>query len=266
MKELTPIELKEVQLRMMDYVDSFCRLNGIEYTLASGTLLGAMRHGGFIPWDDDIDIHFLRSEYNRFIKQWNEKKENHPFELVSIESGNNMGYPFAKIHDPNTVTYIGNIERTGVFIDVFPIDYVLDQDDLIERYSKIAKLYEQRTRCFNWMLVKSANKNVTFKQKFIAFLKKPKASYNELAITISDLAQSIHERTDYVFEMVCGFIGKNAVPTKVYESYCDVPFEDRVYRRVNDYDTLLTKAYGDWRTPPPPEKRITHHSFKAYWR
>lgn len=266
MKELTSEELKEVQLNMMDYVDWFCRDNCIEYTLASGTLLGAIRHGGFIPWDDDIDIHLLRKEYNKFIFLWNEHKEKHPFELISIESGNNMGYPFAKIHDPKTITYIGAIERTGVFIDVFPVDFVRDQSDLIERYTTIAKLYEQRTQCFNWMLIKSDRRNISLKRLLYTFLKKPKASYNDLAKKISDLAQAMNESTDYVFEMACGFIGKNAVPTKVYEEYCDVKFENRLYRRVKDYDTLLTKAYGDWRKLPPVEERVTHHAFKAYWK
>lgn len=266
MRELTKDELREVQLEMMDYVDRFCRDNNIQYTLSSGTLLGAMRHGGFIPWDDDIDIHMLRSEYKVFTKLWNDNREKHPYELVNIESGNNMGYPFGKIHDKRTVTYIGNIERTGVFIDVFPVDFVLDQDDLDKRYKQIAELYKQREKCLNWMLVKSSKEHVSIKRWIYAFLNKPRESYNDIAIEIANLAEEINYRTNYVFEIICGFIGKNVVPTEVYESYCDVKFEDKVYRRVVDYDTLLTKAYGDWRTPPPVEKRVTHHGFKAYWK
>lgn len=274
MRKITSLELKEVQLKMMDYVDGFCRDNGIQYTLSSGTLLGAMRHGGFIPWDDDIDIHLLRSEYKKFTILWNKNKNKHPYELVNIESGNNMGYPFGKIHDPRTVTRIGNVERTGVFIDVFPIDFVQDQKDLEERHKIIAKLYKKRQRLMNWIVMKNSTKPVPFLKGVYSIIRNmsvqniinPLASYNELAVKISELAQAVNYRTDYVFEMICGVIKKNAVPIEVYEEYCDVKFEDRVYRRVKDFDTLLTKAYGDWRTPPPIEKRVTHHGFEAYWK
>ena len=263
MKEIEINELKTIQLGIMDHVDSFCRVNGIQYTLSSGTLLGAVRHGGFIPWDDDIDIHLLRSEYDRLTLLWNKDKESHyPYELVNIESGNNMGYPFGKIHDIRTVTYVGTVERTGVFIDVFPIDYVLNQMDLERRYKRIAHLYEQRNACLNWMNRASS----PFYRKVLAYIKKPRLSYNEIAVKISDLAKELDTRTDYVFEMICGAINKIAVPTTVYEHYKNIAFEDRVYRSVVDYDTLLSNAYGDWRTPPPKDKQVTHHSFKAYWR
>lgn len=266
MKKITTEELKDIQLNMMDYVDRFCRNNNVQYTLASGTLLGAMRHGGYIPWDDDIDIHLLRSEYEKFTSLWNSKKDHYPYELVNIESGNNMGYPFGKIHDLRTVTYIGNVERTGVFIDVFPIDYVIDQKDLEERHKTIAKLYKKRQRAMNCMVINCSTSSVPLLKRLYALIMKPKASYNDIALEIAKLAQTVNYRTDYVFEIVCGFIRKNAVPTKVYEEYCDVKFEDRLYRRVKDFDTLLTKSYGDWRTPPPVEKRITHHGFIAYWK
>ena len=128
MVELTLDELKATQLKIMDYVDAFCRENGIKYSLDGGTLLGAIRHKGFIPWDDDIDILMTRDEYNRFTEKWNSTSE-HPYVLSNEETGNSYGYPFGKVHDPKTVTFVGPIERTGVFIDVFPIDKVIDDND-----------------------------------------------------------------------------------------------------------------------------------------
>ncbi len=140
MKKLRQIsieELKLLQLEIMDYVDLFCRKNSIQYTLSCGSLLGAVRHGGYIPWDDDIDIYLLRDQYDKFTSLWNSKKDEHPYELVNIESGNNMGYHYGKIHNPNTVTYVGKVKRTGVFIDVFPVDYVRDENDADNRLSLI---------------------------------------------------------------------------------------------------------------------------------
>ncbi len=263
MKELSTEDLKNVQLQIMDYVDSFCRNNNIQYTIAFGTLLGAVRHGGFIPWDDDIDIQLLRPEYERFIALWDEKKNGHPYELISIESGNNMGYPFGKVHDPNTVTYVGNIKRTGVFIDIFPVDYVVDRDDYLRRSKKIEKLIKKRYACFTWMTVK--NSRLPLSKKIVPFLRKPIMSYERLAVAISDLAKKVNVRSEYACDMINGRYSKEMMMATVYKEFMDIKFEDRIYRSVKDMDTYLTNTYGDWRTPPPPEKQITHHGFKAFW-
>ena len=264
MRELTPIELKEVQLKIMDYVDSFCRKNNIQYTLAFGTLLGAERHGGFIPWDDDIDIQLLRPEYEKFTTLWNAKKSEHPYVLVNIESGNNMGYPFGKVYDPSTVTFVGNVQRTGVFIDVFPVDYVNNKEDYLHRSKEIDKLIKKRYACFNWMKVN--NSKMPVYKKIIPFLRKPIKSYEQLAIEISNLAKKVGGKTDIACDMINGRYSKELMKAAIYEEYNDIKFEDRVYRSVKDTDTYLTKTYGDWRTPPPPEKQISHHGFKAYWK
>lgn len=264
MKELTTEELKEVQLNILDYVDAFCRKHNIEYTIAFGTLLGAARHGGFIPWDDDIDIQLLRSEYDKLTQLWNEKKNDHPFELVNIESGNNMGYPFGKIHDPRTITLVDNVERTGVFIDVFPIDYVLNEADCQNRSNVINNLCKERMALFSWMRVKESN--MPFYKKIIAFLHKPRKSYEEIAFEISEISKKVSNKTDFVFDLINGRYSKNIIPSSVYDNYIDIRFEDRVYRSIKDIDTFLTLTYGDWRTPPPVEKRVTHHAFKAYWK
>ena len=264
MREITPEELKEIQLQMMDYVDHFCRINDIQYTLACGTLIGAMRHEGFIPWDDDIDIHLLREEYNKFTRLWNEQKESHPYELVNIESGNNMGYPFGKIHDPKTVTYVGTFKRTGVFIDVFPMDFVVDEEDFRIRQAKIAKLYRMRDTYIHWINIRETGAPLL--KKLYVYLRKPRISYNQLAIEISNIAQEIKQPTDFVYEMVCAVTLKHPVPASAYDEYIDCNFENRKYRIIKGYDQYLSILYGDWRTLPPVEKRVTHHGFKAYWK
>lgn len=264
-RQISLEEQKLLQLEIMDYVDHFCRDNSIQYTLSSGTLLGAARHDGFIPWDDDIDIYMLRQEYERFSALWNLKKNEHPYELVNIESGNNMGYPYGKIHNPNTVTYIGKVIRTGVFIDVFPIDYIKDENDLIERWRLIEKLHLKRNNCFRWLMLCNdfhARFPTQFSKKCISMFE---LHYNHIAEKMNIVAQRHLEKTDYVFEIVFGLIRKDLFPTKIFESYRDINFEDRIYRCVEDYDTLLTKSYGDWRTPPPIEKQISHHGFTAFW-
>ena len=257
-------ELKEAQMKIMDYVDAFCRKNNINYSLDGGTLLGAVRHKGYIPWDDDIDIMMTRDEYNRFTEKWN-SSGNHPFVLSNEETGNSYGYPFGKVHDPKTVTYVGSFERTGVFIDVFPIDKVIDKEDFELRRKPILNLHKEREVALRWLQVK--NSNSSWLKQVKLFFEKPRRGFYEYASMINDIAKSKNSNNaSWCYDLVSPVSAKNLIPAETLNVYMDIPFEDRTYRAMVDYDTYLTCLYGDYMTPPPPEKQISHHDFKAYWK
>lgn len=265
MNEITTEELREIQMCILDYVDAFCRIHHINYTISGGTLLGAIRHGGYIPWDDDLDIQMLRSEYNRFTELWNKEKSNHGnYELVNIESGNNMGYPFGKVHDLRTITYIGKLKRTGVYIDVFPVDNVEDMEDFNMRHQKILDLYKKR----GLILHKMRQKIEPFQFKrwlYLLFSHMPSETYEEIAEKINTLASNKSDITcPLVYEMIAGTKCKNPIPKKVFDNYVDIKFENRTFRAVEDYDTYLTLTFGDYMTPPPHKER-GKHLFKPYW-
>lgn len=265
MKQLTQQELRESQMKLLDYVDAFCRKHEIKYTISGGTLLGAVRHGGYIPWDDDMDIQMLRKEYVRFTELWNASKSEHPFEFVSIESGNSMGYPFGKIHDPRTVTYIGKLERTGVYIDVFPVDNVIDENDFVARHAKVLALYKERGHIFEQM--RYANERQSFKTWFRRlFVPRINKTYNQVAEEINTTAK-MYENTvaPLRYEMIAGTRCKRPIPKEVFEQYEYIKFEDRKYMAVKDVDTYLTLTFGDYMTLPPVSKRVSH-GFIAYWR
>lgn len=266
MKEIQIEELRELQMQILDYVDAFCRKHDIKYTISGGTLLGAVRHGGFIPWDDDIDIQMLRSEYEKFTIIWNQHKNEHSyFELVNIESGNSMGYPFGKIHDTRTISYNRGLERTGVFIDLFPVDKVRDLEDFYVRHKAQAKALKARYASLLWII--SKRYNIGYKAKLKAFIMKPRLSYNEIAEQINNRSKIYNEENcPLVFEMVCGMKCKQPIPIQVFRSYADISFEDRIYMAVKDYDTYLTNTFGDYMTPPPVSKQVKSHHFIAYWR
>lgn len=266
MKEIEIDELRELQMQILDYVDAFCRKNSIRYTISGGTLLGAVRHGGYIPWDDDMDIQMLRSEYNRFTELWNQQKSEHGcYELINIESGNNMGYPFGKVHDNRTVTYLGGLERTGVYIDVFPVDFVKDMDDFEARHAKILELYQQRGRILYKM--QRDNGNLGWKQRILLLLHPaPAKTYNEIAEEINTLAMSnSNKEFPYVYEMVAGTKCKHPIPAEVFDNYKDILFENRHYMSVWDYNTYLTQTFGDYMTPPSKKEREPHY-FNPYWK
>lgn len=265
MKVIQIDELRELQMQILDYVDAFCRKHDIKYTLSGGSLLGAVRHGGFIPWDDDMDIQMLRDEYNRFTELWNVEKNTHPFELVNIESGNAMGYPIGKVHNPKTVTFSAGVERTGVFVDIFPVDKVLDDEDFSRRRKSIKWLKKQEGYAF--VLDSSKSHHVGWMacvKAWLITLGHPRTYFAE---KINNLARCKNSYdAEYVFEMVAGMKCKRPIRASVFDEYADVQFENRKYMAVKDYDAYLTATFGDYMTPPPPEKQVKEHDFSAFWR
>ena len=139
MKEIDIKELKKIQLNILDNVNSFCKKNKINYWLDCGTLLGAVRHSGYIPWDDDIDIGMLRDDYDKFLKIYN--KDNTKYQLMASELDKDYYFQFGKVVDTSTVLYEPD-EKTGikgaVYIDVFVYDNAPDDED------KLTEMFDKR--------------------------------------------------------------------------------------------------------------------------
>ena len=119
--------------RELKETEDFCRENNINYWLDSGTLLGAIRHGGYIPWDDDIDIGMLRPDYDRFLAMFN--KFNKQYQVFSVENDINFPYPFGKVLDTHTVLYEPNEQgvKLSINIDIFVYDNAPEDDKLVEQ-------------------------------------------------------------------------------------------------------------------------------------
>lgn len=262
MKQIDTQELRGLQMSIYDYIDRFCRIHHIPYTMSGGTLLGAVRHGGFIPWDDDMDMQMLRKDYVRFIEQWN--KESHPFELSCVENRNAI-YPFAKVIDPRTALIIQGIDTGGVFIDIFPVDKVTSSIDYhirkkINRALFVLQYYIRRSYMRN-----KKNRKV-FRSVLLSIINPVKAQ-KALSIIIGKVAQ-LREESDgqQVYELVAGVRCKDPIEIKVYRTIVDRQFEDRLYSSVDDYDSYLKATYGNYMQLPPEEKRVSLHQFTAYWR
>ena len=254
MREIHRDELREIQMQILDYIDSFCRNNGIKYTLSGGSLLGAIRHGGFIPWDDDIDIQMLRSEYDKFISLWEKNiTEDISYQLISPLSDNSMGYPFSKIQDTRTVSYIGKFQRIGVCVDVFPVDNVIDEKDFQRRHSQIKRLYSFRSMIF-----------LIMKRTPISLLKN---IYNSIAKYIEKISKKYSEQScKQVYEMVSGLRCNSPIPIVVFKSFKDIKFENRKYMSVEDYDTYLKLTFGDYMKLPPEKQRVPSHDNIFYMK
>ena len=271
MKELDLKELMDVELETMKQIHKICIEQGFKYSLSGGTLLGAIRHKGFIPWDDDIDIFMPRADYDKFIDYC--KNNSTPFNLLCTQTNENYKYLFAKATAKNTILFEEFCDRKGVdmgvYIDIFPID------DLGESYDEAIKLFK-KTRFRRELLVaknwKSFTRSKTHSLKYepIRFAFYLLSRFISAKAIIKSLTKDIYAKR----EMTSQFSGtifttyreKEIMPKQVFEEYILVPFEDAEFMATKEWDTYLTKIYGNYMQLPPEEKRVTHHTFKAYYK
>ena len=251
-------ELRLLQIEILDYVHNFCKSNNIKYSLACGTLLGAVRHKGYIPWDDDIDVQLLREDYNKFIQLWT-KKNNHPYQLLSLETTQKWVMAYSKICNPNTIMRDGNYNFYGINIDIYPIDSVIDHNDFIERHNKIMLLYDKQsicTRVYKEWWKKILNQIYCF----------PYTTHN-IAKKINNIAKSKNNKENiYIFEMVAGRTYKNFFLKENFNDVVEVEFEGKKYSALKGWNEYLTSCYNNYMQLPPKEKQISHHNTEAYWK
>lgn len=266
MKELTTDELKKIQLDILVAVADFCEQNGIQYWLDSGTLLGAVRHKGYIPWDDDIDVGMLREDYDKFLALFNQKQSR--YVAITHETDPDFYLPHMKVFDPSTILYEPNEDgcKFYVNIDIFVYDNAPDDDKAVK------KMYDLRDKWRKKFFVQNQDKFMTGGAGK-KFLKKAR----RLVYTIFGLYS---KKKDYVAlqienskkyanaqtKRVGNFTSYTRIATdkSVFNSFVDVEFEGRKFKAPAGYDEWLRNFYGDYMQLPPENKRVSHHSFKAY--
>lgn len=255
-------DIKKTELSILDYVVGVCDDNNLSYFLAYGTLIGAIRHKGFIPWDDDIDIVMPRQDYNKFIevvKQFPNYRFN-----VCVPNENGFYYEFIKVFD--SITYIvedADIKDcpNGVWIDIFPLDG-LNPDDkwahrllLVGQRCRVASIYNsfphkmgKKLAPIEWIFWKCC-KVIGYKNILNKTLKwSQKYNYGECEIV--GYASSFPAHNKYMKK-------------EWFQECVLVEFEGKYYKAPKYYHDYLTTQYGDYMQLPPEDKRITHH-MKAY--
>lgn len=263
MKQIDIETRKQIQLDILQAIHDFCSTNNIRYSLGYGTLLGAIRHGGYIPWDDDIDIVMLREDYDRFVESFHQDR----YKVASFTTIDNWYLPFAKVYDDKTVIVDRKANTTpiGINVDVFPIDDAMESEEEFKaQRAKIKRL----TTCNNIKLFK-INKDSTLKNNTIALFAKlillvfPKFYFVKRLIKVSQ--QYNHKGcTNAVY---WASVGRTTSLKKcIYEDLCEIKFEDKFFSSLRDYDTYLTNIYCDYMKLPPVEKRISYHTSDAYWK
>ena len=263
MKQLTGEALKEYQLNILDIVAEFCEKNGIKYWLEFGTLIGAVRHGGYIPWDDDIDIGMLREDYDRFLASFNETNER--FKVYSVENNPDFPFPFAKVFDLTTALYEPNREigtRLCINIDIFVFDNLPDNERTVK------KMYDKRDlfRALNYKRNPTGKPKGNFFRRTliralqIALKVFPKNYFNR------KMAENSKKYSNTPSDNIGNFVGwkRISAPKNLLDSVIDVKFEGRTYKMPVGYDEWLRLFFGDYMQLPPVEEQVTHHMYEAY--
>ena len=266
-KKLELKEMQQIELDMAKYVHKICKENNITYWLDGGTLLGAIRHKGFIPWDDDMDLAMPRADFEKLLKIVN--ADNGPYRIICHENTKDYGYSFPKIIDTRTELLddkFGNsLEKIGVFLDIFLMDGAGDTWGS-------AKLHYYFTKIFKRMIflsrrhfkMETTAKTVVFAVPWLICRAMGTDRINRIFHKLSAKRDFYH--SVYVAPMGSDIGMHPEFTREMFSHTIDVPYEDTELSALAEYDTYLTACYGDYMTPPPEDQRVSNHSMQAWWK
>lgn len=257
MKRLTKRDIQRHELNILIAVKEICNSHNLKFYLAGGTLLGAIRHRGFIPWDDDIDICMPRPDYEKFISLW--PKMNQIYVLKS-DRLNNWDAPFTKVIDPTTQIESVYDERKGsLWIDVFPVD------GLPSDVKKVENVYKQCNFYRKLLMIAHARLGEGTSQihKYGKYILKPIAKLigtDYFSKKLEKIACQIpYESAKYVGIVTWGLYGVGERMLKSeFEKEVEVEFEGYKMPAFSCWDSYLHGIYGNYMQLPPLEKRQTH--------
>ena len=256
MKQLDKNKIQQKELQILKCVGRFCEKNHLKYYLAGGTLLGAIRHKGFIPWDDDIDICMPRPDYERFIRSFNSTNNL----MIKSSSLGNWNAPFAKVLDLSTkVESQFSEDEVHLWIDIFPVDGlpsdITEVKNIYEKCSKYRQLY-----CTGNARL---GEGKTVLRKYAKYILKPLIcayGVKRLSEKIETIARShSYDDSKYVGIVTWGLygVGERMLKTE-FEKGVSVEFEGHQFPAMSCWDGYLSGIYGDYMQLPPVEKRKTH--------
>lgn len=268
---LTMQEIQKVSLEVLKRITDLCDKHGFKYFLAYGTLIGAVRHKGYIPWDDDVDIMMSRPVYERFLKYFEKHKDElGGLEIFTPDTNDKYPYVLARISDSNYRIDVKN-ERDcglGIFVDIYPLDGIGDTYEealnTLKKTTKYPSLIFLATRIYyHFGITKGWRKRLLKIPAFIYTHVMGKRFFMNKLNKL--LKQHKYENSEYVGAAAwCTRPEKNIYKREWCEELIKVPFEHYEFYIPRNYDKMLNVTYGNYMQLPPPEDRIYHHMYKAY--
>lgn len=253
--------IQRLELDLLLELDRICRKYDIKYTLAYGTLIGAVRHQGFIPWDDDIDVCIHRTDYEK-LKKVCEKELDSRYFYQTNETDPEYYHLFDKIRVNNTVFMESFLKKYhihhGVYIDIFPLDYI--PDSFMKRKIQYYRFHFYRTGLMSkYMMISARNGKKKYAARILKVLYAPfslKRLYDGACRTA---AKYKNEPETYIHSFCSPYKTKDIFQKSIFEEYTEVPFEGEMLYIVKNYDTVLRGIYGNYMELPPEGQRITRH-------
>ena len=256
--ELAGEELRKLQLielEMLAEVDRICRKNGIRYSLDAGTLLGAVRHGGFIPWDDDLDVMLLHEDYEKFYEACKKDLDTSRFFFQDYRTDPGYRWGYGKMRRLGTEYIKAGQEklkqRTGICIDVFDVENVPDGPEKRKRFAR--EMFCIRKTLYSAMgRTNEKNPLMRLWYKFLYLI--PNKTVHHLKERLT--RKTNEETTENVLCLMWPI--KNypyGFPRKIYDEFTELEFEGMRFMAIRDYDAYLTMRYGDYMQLPPPDQR-----------
>lgn len=271
-KAVSPDEYKNVIKNILSYIHKFCLYHGIKYFVAYGSLIGVVRHKGFIPWDDDIDICMLREDYERFIDLMLKNTDRY----YVLESRTSKFYynNFARVCDSSCIlelSGVGLIDNLGAFVDVFPLDNVpSDKAERNQLYRDIKKIRKSIMYSLPWKYLKRkslkgkllvlAHPYLRIKSRYLIGISRLKQERDKL------LQKYNNEKTALVACLFDIPSDSLVIPVEELKEIIEENFEDIKVMIPSQYDKILKRTYGNYLEYPPLEQRISRHHYTAYWK
>lgn len=265
-KEVTDIsEIQQMELGIMEYIHEVCQKIGVKYFLAYGSLIGAVRHQGFIPWDDDMDICMLRDDYEK-LQDYLIAHPDERYEVMSYKNNINYVYPFMKVQDNRTYLLEEDVRidsNMGIYVDIFPVDGYEDDQAFKDKMTKIIK--KRQLSCYTFKGITNTKSVVNSMIRYISVIIFYFTNTNKYVSQIDELAKSRkvenYKQVDY---LIYKDMNKPVWKREWLEDVETGNFEGKEFMIPKHYHEILTSDYGNYMQLPPVEQQVSHHDFKLW--
>ena len=265
-QEVTDIrEIQQMELGIMEYIHEICQKIGVKYFLAYGSLIGAVRHKGFIPWDDDMDICMLREDYEK-LQDYLIANPDERYEVMSYKNNLNYVYPFMKVQDNQTYLLEEDVRidsNMGIYVDIFPVDGYEDDSVFKDKMTRLIK--KRQLSCYTFKGITNTKSLLNSLIRYISVIIFYFTNTNKYIRGIDELAKSRkvldYEEVDY---LIYKDMNKPVWRREWLEQVTTGTFEGKEFMIPKNYHEILTSDYGDYMQLPPVELRFSHHDFQLW--